>query len=143
MPLLCLAVSSLGPALLLAPKSRGQGRAEETWGWMSSCLPQLIPGSPCCRPVLSVGGAAACSPCLPSSSPFPSVLPPTHPFIKPGTTRPAAQQSTSRVSLFPPPQAEKQGSICQLQKELISMASAAAVDWGPEPGPFTGGDYFP
>lgn len=110
----CLGFASPPPGCpevgLLRPSSASCSQEERTEqripeAWLSFYFPQLIPGSTCGRPKLS-----AVQPAVPPAhfSPFsfPSALPPTHPFIKSGTTKPAAEQSTRRVFLFPPPQAE-------------------------------------
>lgn len=128
----CLQAGLLGAS----SASRSQGERTD-WrrpgAWPNFCLPQLVAGSTRRRPTLvSVCSAAACSPptafllSLSLLRSLPRI--PLLNLVPQNLQQSRAEQSTRRVSLFPPPQAEKQDSVCQLKKELISMAFAVAAD---------------
>lgn len=132
LPLFCLAVprlGSLGPALCLAPRRRGQHRGD-LGPVCPSASPRSSPAAPAGQRALFAVQSLA-PPARFAPFPFPSVLPPTHPFIKSGTTKPSAEQSTRRVLLFPPPQAEKQDSVCQLRKGAYFHGLCSGCGPGP------------
>lgn len=132
---LCLSGPGCPEAELLGPSSASCSQEERTEQripepWPSFYFPQLIPGSTCGRPKLSAAQPAVPPPTFLLSLSLLRSLP-RIPLLNLVPQNPQHSRAPGEF-LSSLPLKQRQDSVCQLKKELISTASAAAVCWGPQ-----------